>query len=244
MKGRGVWDLTTSRLQDLRGVLQRAGDSVCSETQLQSVGFDEPAVAILIGMPARHALALVAAVLAERTKNPRPELDLVWTGPELAQAQSRDTGQVLRELFEGAEERVIVAGFAFWDAKTIFEVLHRRAQVRTLDIEFFIHLDPTGRNKRMTLASFDQYTWPWTDIVPTVHYDARADGYDEQGSMHAKCVVVDEAATFITSANFTSAAQTCNVEVGVLIRDRAFSSRVAAQWRGLAARGLFRNARP
>lgn len=68
----------------------------------------------------------------------------------------------------------------------------------------------------------------------------RADGDEEQGAMHAKCVAVDESATFITSANFTSAAQTTNVEVGVLVRDAEFTQRVGAQWRGLAARGLFR----
>jgi phosphatidylserine/phosphatidylglycerophosphate/cardiolipin synthase-like enzyme len=58
-------------------------------------------------------------------------------------------------------------------------------------------------------------------------------GDDEQGSMHAKCVVVDEAATFITSANFTSAAQTTNVEVecwsGTLNSPRE-SARSGAAW--------------
>jgi phosphatidylserine/phosphatidylglycerophosphate/cardiolipin synthase-like enzyme len=236
----GVWDLPTPRLEDLLTALQRAGDATCTETQLQSAGFDGAAVAMLIGMTAKHAHALVVAVHAERTSHPRPQLDLVWSGPEAAQAQSRDTGQVLRELFASAERHVIIAGFAFWGASTIFETLHRRALVKQLETEFFIHLDPSGKNQQMTPANFFRYTWPWTDIVPVVHYDARADGDEEQGSMHAKCVVVDDAATFITSANFTSAAQTTNVEVGVLVRDAEFAQRVAAQWRSLAARGLFR----
>lgn len=240
MKPRGVWELSTPRLCDLRVALGRARQAPCTETQLQGAGFDGPAVAMLIGMPAHHADALVAAVLAERTANPRPQLDLVWSGPEAAQAQSRDTGQVLRELFESAERHVIIAGFAFWGASTIFETLHRRALARQLGIEFFIHLDPTGRDPQMTPASFFHYTWPWTDVALDVYYDARADGGEEQGAMHAKCVVVDEAAAFITSANFTSAAQTRNVEVGVLVRDSAFAERVASQWRSLAAHGLFR----
>jgi len=83
----------------------------------------------------------------------------------------------------------------------MFETLHHRALVKQLGIEFFIHLDPTGKNQQMTPASFFHYTWPGTDIVPAVYYDVRVDGDAEQGSMHAKCVVVDEAATFITSAN-------------------------------------------
>jgi hypothetical protein len=46
-------------------------------------------------------------------------------------------------------------------------------------IEFFIHLDPTGKNQQMTPASFFHYTWPWTDVAPDVYYDARADGDEE-----------------------------------------------------------------
>ena len=76
-------------------------------------------------------------------------------------------------------------------------------------------------------------------MTPANYYDARADGDEEQVAMHAKCVVVDDSATFITSANFTSAAQTNNVEVGVLVGDTEFAQRVGAQWRSLAARGLF-----
>jgi len=239
VKARGVWELSTPRLEDLRIALQRAGEAPCGETQLQDAGFDGPVVAMLIGMPAHHAVTLVAAILAERTAHPRPHLDLVWSGPEAAQAQSRDTSQVLRELFDTAERHVIIAGFAFWGASTIFETLHRRAITKRLGIEFFIHLDPTGKNPQMTPANFFQYTWPWSDVVPDVYYDARADGDDAQGSMHAKCVVVDESATFITSANFTAAAHTTNIEVGVLVTDREFATRVGAQWRNLAARGLF-----
>jgi phosphatidylserine/phosphatidylglycerophosphate/cardiolipin synthase-like enzyme len=227
-------------LEDLLVALLRAGDATCTETQLQGSGFDGPPFAMLIGMPAKHAHSLVAAVHAERTIRPRPQLDLVWSGPESAQAQSRDTGQVLRELFESAERHVIIAGFAFWGASTIFDVLHRRALLKQLTIEFFIHLDQTGKNQQMTPANFFQYTWPWSDVIPIVHYDARADSDEAQGSMHAKCVVVDDASAFITSANFTSAAQTTNVEVGVLVRDSEFAQRVSAQWRSLAARRLFR----
>lgn len=243
VKGRGVWDLSTPRLADLRAALQRAGESRCTETQLQAAGFDGPAVTMLFGMPANHAASLVAAVLAERTARPRPQLDLVWSGPEPAQAHARDTSQVLRQLFAEAEQRVLIAGFAFWDAKAIFETLHQRALARPLAVEFFIHLDPTGKNQQMTPANFFKYTWPWTDVTPTVYYDARVDGDEEQGTMHAKCVAVDDSATFITSANFTSAAQTSNVELGVLVRDSDFAERVSAQWRGLAARGLFRKLR-
>jgi phosphatidylserine/phosphatidylglycerophosphate/cardiolipin synthase-like enzyme len=183
---------------------------------------------------------LIRAVLAERHGNPRPELEFVWSGPEPAQAHARDTSQVVRELFESAERRVIIAGFAFWDAKSIFETLHRRALAKTLAIEFFINIDASGSNTQMSAAAFYKYTWPWTDIALDVYYDAREDGEGERGSMHAKCVVIDDCATFITSANFTAAAHERNVELGVVIRDAGFSAQVAGQWRSLVHRGLFR----
>lgn len=135
---------------------------------------------------------------------------------------------------------MIIAGFAFWDARSIFDTLHERALVTPLSIEFFIHVDPTGANYQMTPAAFRKHTWPWSDIPIDVCYDARTDGEGEQGSMHAKCVVVDEAATFITSANFAAAAHERNVEIGVLLRDAEFSTLVASQWRRLATSGMFR----
>ena len=55
-------------------------------------------------------------------------------------------------------------------------------------------------------------------------YDPRSlDPSGPIGVLHAKAVVVDDEAVFITSANFTEAALDRNIELGVLIRDRAFA---------------------
>ena len=45
-----------------------------------------------------------------------------------------------------------------------------------------------------------------------------------------KCVVVDDERTFVTSANFTEAAQDRNIEVGVLVEGTAFASSVTEQF--------------
>ncbi len=255
---RGVWELSTRRLEDLRAALLRLGAAPCTETALQAAGFELAQVAMLCGVPATHALVVVDAVLADRRAHPPPHLDLVWSGPEAARSLSRDTAQVLRELFARAERHVIIAGFAFWDAQAIFAPLAQRArtlatQAARLEIEFYIHLDATGRDRSMTPMAFFRHSWPWDDVVPTVYYDARNDSQTDEApsfggaattpavaSMHAKCVILDEAATLITSANFTPAAQTRNIELGVLISDTSFAARAGAQWRSLVARGLFR----
>lgn len=60
----------------------------------------------------------------------------------------------------------------------------------------------------------------------------------KRASLHAKCVVVDERMAFISSANFTEAAQIRNIEVGVLIRSEPFARQLAGHFMALADRRL------
>lgn len=46
--------------------------------------------------------------------------------------------------------------------------------------------------------------------------------------LHAKAVVVDDEALFITSANLTEAAGERNIEIGVLLRDRSMALTVVS----------------
>jgi phosphatidylserine/phosphatidylglycerophosphate/cardiolipin synthase-like enzyme len=77
--------------------------------------------------------------------------------------------------------------------------------------------------------------WPGSRL-PDVHYDPRSLDPEapKRSSLHAKCVVVDESVAFISSANFTEAAQVRNIEVGVLIRSVPFARQLAAHFIGLA----------
>jgi phosphatidylserine/phosphatidylglycerophosphate/cardiolipin synthase-like enzyme len=56
--------------------------------------------------------------------------------------------------------------------------------------------------------------------------------------LHAKAVVTDEEAVFITSANLTEAALDRNIELGVLIRDRALALTVSGYFQVLIDHGL------
>ena len=69
-------------------------------------------------------------------------------------------------------------------------------------------------------ASMFRSTWPG-HRMPEVFYDPRslASGPGKRMSLHAKCVVVDNRWAFVTSANFTEAAQQRNIEAGVLVDD-------------------------
>ncbi|MHC5614999.1 MAG: hypothetical protein ACYTXA_29470 [Nostoc sp.] len=51
---------------------------------------------------------------------------MVWTGPEIAGSQSRDTGVVVRELFSTAKTSVLISSFAIdkkQKARELFMVL-------------------------------------------------------------------------------------------------------------------------
>lgn len=58
------------------------------------------------------------------------------------------------------------------------------------------------------------------------------------GVLHAKAVVADDETVFVTSANLTEAALDRNIEVGLLVRDRALAASVSTHFRGLIDRGL------
>ncbi|HEU4734845.1 MAG TPA: DISARM system phospholipase D-like protein DrmC [Kofleriaceae bacterium] len=240
MNRRGVWELSTPRLEQLLVALARRGGEAVTAVGLQQDGFDLAICGGLAGLTSAAATLVVESVLAERTLRPRPELELVWTGRESGATLSRDTSQVLPQLFTRAERRVIVAGFAFYEASNIFEPLHARACDAGIEVEFFIHVDGTGHNARMSPSNFFTYSWPWHDVTPRLYYDARVDTADASFTMHAKCIIVDDFEVLITSANFTGRAQHDNVELGVLIRDGDFAARVSGQWHTLVTRGLFR----
>ncbi len=73
----------------------------------------------------------------------------------------------------------------------------------------------------------------------TVYYDPRSLDLDgPSGVLHAKAVVADDEAVFVTSANLTEAALTRNIEVGLLVRDRALAASVSSHFQGLIDRGL------
>ena len=58
--------------------------------------------------------------------------------------------------------------------------------------------------------------------------------------MHAKVVIIDDTAALITSANFTAAAQTRNIEAGLLLRNSPHVARLLNYFDGLIQWGWLR----
>jgi phosphatidylserine/phosphatidylglycerophosphate/cardiolipin synthase-like enzyme len=189
-----------------------------------------------------HAICVVLdAAVAERVRRPPPRLKLVWTGPEGQGSTARDTGLLVSELFGGARESVLIAGFRFDHGADIFAPLHRVMRDEGVRATIFIDIDIKGEEKTVHGAQayagravdlFFRHNWPFGEPMPKVYYDPRtALPGPPWVSLHAKCIVVDERLTFVTSANFTDRGQARNTELGVLIEDGEFAER-GAEWVG------------
>jgi len=76
---------------------------------------------------------------------------------------------------------------------------------------------------------------------PSIFCDPRSlDLEAARGVLHAKAVVADDEAVFVTSANLTEAALERNIELGLLVRDRTLAASISTHFRGLIDRSLLR----
>jgi hypothetical protein len=199
-----------------------------------------------------EALGVTLTLLADEREGAaleRRAVELVWTGPELPGAESRDTLVVVRELFASAESSVLVSGFAVHQGKEVFEPLARRmAEVSTLKVRLFLNVarPPGSRDSEANIvrdfvAQFRHRNWP-DEAPPLIYYDPRSlcEDHQTRAVLHAKCIVVDDCRSFVTSANLTTAAQEKNIEAGLLVVDDGLARSLRSQFDALVDAGVFR----
>jgi phosphatidylserine/phosphatidylglycerophosphate/cardiolipin synthase-like enzyme len=142
-------------------------------------------------------------------------------------AVNRDTSVVIRDLFANAKQTVLVAGYAVYQGHKVFQALaERMLEIPSLSVRLFLdiqrpHGDRTSSAEliRRFAARFRQSQWPRDCTLPEIYFDPRSleTEADKRASLHAKTVVVDSRYLFVSSANFTEAANLRNIEVGVAI---------------------------
>jgi phosphatidylserine/phosphatidylglycerophosphate/cardiolipin synthase-like enzyme len=163
---------------------------------------------------ALESVGTVASYLSEGAR-----ADLVWTGPHIGSSHFRDTEQALLELVGIAQERLTLCTFAAYRIQSVANAL-RAALERGVNVELIAEtpevssgrteFDPFEAFAKDLLSRITVYVWP-RDQRPT-------DVKGRFGSLHAKFVLADAAALFLTSANLTEYALRLNLELGVLIR--------------------------
>jgi phosphatidylserine/phosphatidylglycerophosphate/cardiolipin synthase-like enzyme len=198
--------------------------------------------------PAGIAWGLERLVAERELQRAAHRAELVWTGPEVPGAGSRDTSVVVRELIESAERSVLIATYAIYRGAEVFKLLAGRMSVLPdLSVRMFVNVArPPGSQAtedqllRSFVERFVTEDWPTGARFPEVFYDPRAlsDAPGPKSVLHAKCVVVDDRRAFVSSANFTEAAQQRNIEAGVVVDDPAFAGALRDQFESLAGAGL------
>lgn len=203
---------------------------------------------LLSVLDAEQARAFIDCVLAERARQAGPDLELVWTGPDVPETVVRDTAIVVRDLFASAQRSVLVGGCYFSGGEAILKPLYRAIRERGVRAVFCLNLDPSPDQGSIVphvqkqVRAFIAKNWPFGLPLPELYYDPRTIAPLERGRgpvlLHSKCVVVDERTAFISSANFTHNGQARNIETGVQINDEKFARELAGHWHGLIRAGL------
>ena len=199
-----------------------------------------------MGVSGRAAAAWLRAVEQARTRSPSP--DLVWSGPEVPGLHARDTRRVYEELLGAAKRSVWASTYVYFDGPRAFAALAERMDaMQELQVTLLLNIQrkrgDTTTSYQLVRRFADRFwttDWPG-EARPRVFYDPRSLDLDgPTGVLHAKAVVADGEAVFTTSANLTDAALDRNIELGVLIRDRALAASVTSHFRGLIERELLR----
>jgi phosphatidylserine/phosphatidylglycerophosphate/cardiolipin synthase-like enzyme len=203
------------------------------------------------GMQPHHVALMLRLLGEERQERSRAEdlAELVWSGPEVTGSATRHTAVVIRDLFASAKRSVLAACFAIYQGRELFKTLaNRMEEISELRVRVFLNVprpgmieSSEGQILRQFIETFRTIHWPGQKLSE-LFYDPRSLFADPvaRASLHAKCVVVDEERAFITSANFTEAAQERNIEAGVLLSIPGIAKALCTQFENLVSRGILK----
>ena len=173
----------------------------------------------------------------------RPEIEIVWTGPEAEGPLVRPTAVVIEEMLRNVREagEVLIVGYSLTaeDGSAMASIIGLLGEIsrRRAVVTMILHRDEEARNRANLLAAWDVravkprlYTW---DPPPAFPYT----------KLHAKVMVVDRLEALVTSANLTVHGLQANLELGLRVRgpqaqaiarrfDHLISSEVLTEWRG------------
>jgi phosphatidylserine/phosphatidylglycerophosphate/cardiolipin synthase-like enzyme len=198
------------------------------------------------------AFTLRLLVEERRLTQEKQHLGVVWTGPEIAGSEGRDTAIVVRQMFSQAQHNVLISSFAIDEGpkgQELFRPLAKRMGERPdLQVRMFLNVKrkytdtkPSSFILREFAEIFRNQIWPG-DRLPEVFYDPRSlePSSNTNACLHAKCVVIDEEKLLVTSANFTEAAHLRNIEAGILVENRSAARAIRSQFEMLVSIGLLR----
>jgi phosphatidylserine/phosphatidylglycerophosphate/cardiolipin synthase-like enzyme len=201
-------------------------------------------------------IRLIDILLEQRGKlrSETGRLELVMTGPEPPGSMIRDTAVVVRQMFLNAKRSICVCGFAVYQGKDVFAALANRMDaLPELNVRMYLNIDrPHGDTSpsELLLAKFQkrfrENQWPENMRLPEIFYDPRPledDDASKSACLHAKFVIADSQYVFLSSANFTEAAQQRNIEAGVLLDSSVLARDIESHFQSLIDHGFLKRLR-
>lgn len=186
------------------------------------------------------ALALRTAVgLRDLERLRRPEIEIVWTGPEADGPLVRPTLAVIEEMLGEVQEagEILIVGYAFAVAddpplSAVIDLLCAASR-RGVIVTIVLHRDEEERNRAHLLSAWDPraikprlLTWD-----PPLEFPYT--------KLHAKVLVVDRLEALVTSANLTLHGLRANLELGLRVRGPQ-ARQIALRFDHLIATGVLR----
>ena len=166
--------------------------------------------------------------------------------------ERRSVRLAARPQFSRAERHVLIATYVVYDGLSVFARLADRLRLRPeVNVDLYVNLpSDSGRHEdeqadaARFLDHFARSHWPSDVPLPAIYYDPETRKHGaRRATLHAKCVVVDGRWAFVTSANFTEAAQERNIEARVLLDHPRLADALAGQFGALKKSGRLKRMR-
>jgi cardiolipin synthase len=183
------------------------------------------------------AVALLAALAMRDAEREAETVEAVATGPSSSHVSLRHTKAVILDLVSHASADLIIVSFSAYKVPEVVSALGEAAR-RGVNVRLVLETteDSSGALTHDASRAFaaigaqvEFYVWP---------ADRRPAGVS--ATLHAKAVVADSQAAFITSANLTGSALDHNLELGVLIKGGPLPKRLADHFTSLIGSGTLK----
>lgn len=193
------------------------------------------------GLTLRELTSAIGILILNRAKNQdHQKIELVWTGPA-SRIPVRQTRQVLSQLINGAQKELLIISFVVFKIPEILELL-KSALHRGVSITCILE-SPEESDGKITFQGFAEFNVEILRQIKILVWDkemrpASLDG--KTGTLHAKVAVADQSVSFISSANLTINAMTLNMELGLLLYNKAVAQEIAAHFDQLTLNGVLK----
>ena len=183
----------------------------------------------------------ISLLLEQRVGQSSCQAELVWSGPQGGPGDiTRDQAELIREMVERCQQRLLITTFNLWRGGFIGELLDRVQQRLEhhpdLDARMVVNI-PRARGNTVLADQLRQayvhdtwrHLWDPSRPRPRGYFDPRSLDLarDRPTVFHVKCCVADDE-LLVTSANLSDSAQFDNCELGIYFP--AGHSRADAVW--------------